>query len=194
MTATTSIPSASQLRHDVSATASCGLPVSSKMLPWFAVHTRPHSESLASVHLKLQGFNVFCPRYRKIIRHARQRREVEAPLFPGYIFLQLDLDEPWSAVNGTRGVRRILAQGERPLALPAGFIEALQEQMREQGVLKLEPVFRVGEAVRLVEGPFAEWIGRVERLDAGGRVEVLLELLGRSVAVKLRPEALIAAD
>jgi len=193
MTAITETPS-SILSRDVNAAGSEIEPDAGASLPWFVANTRPQGEVQARAHLERQGFHVFCPLYRKTIRHARQRREVEAPLFPGYIFVQLDLSQPWTIVNGTRGVRRLLAQGERPLALPAGFVETLQRQMREQGVIALEPAFGIGAAVRIVEGPFAELIGTVERLDATGRVQVLLELLGRSVAVKMRCEGLTAAD
>lgn len=193
MTIEADTPLSSQIL-DLNATVTGSDPCAHASLPWFVVHTRPHGEAQAKAHLERQGFVVFSPCYRKTIRHARQRREVEAPLFPSYIFVQLDLTQPWSAVNGTRGVRRLLVQGERPMPLPAGFVEALLRQMQEPGAMAFEPSFRIGDEVRVVEGPFADLMGTVEKLDASGRVRVLLSLLGRSVAVQMRYDGLLAAD
>ena len=55
------------------------------------------------------------------------------------------------------------------------------------------PMFKIGQAVRIADGPFADLVGKLEQLDVAGRVRVLLDLLGRSVSVALRCEALMAA-
>ena len=63
---------------------------------WYVVNTQPRAESRAKHHLELQGFGVFCPRYRKTVRHARKTKSAFAPLFPNYLFVCLDL----SAISG----------------------------------------------------------------------------------------------
>jgi transcriptional antiterminator RfaH len=161
---------------------------------WYVAHTQPRAESRAIVHLERQGYSVFCPRYRKTVRHARKAKSILAPLFPNYLFLRLDASRDlWRAVNGTRGIVRLISQGETPQPVPHGIVEALQSRMNAGGVMDLTPTFKVGQAVRIADGPFADLVGTLEHLDAAGRVRVLLDLLGRSVCVALRCETLVAA-
>lgn len=161
---------------------------------WYVVHTQPHAESRAIVHLERQGYRVLCPRYRKTVRHARKARCILAPLFPNYLFLRLDVSrDQWHSVNGTRGVVRLFMQGETPQPVPYGIVEALQARMSADGAMDWEPTFKIGQAVRIADGPFADFVGTLEHLDAAGRVRVLVDLLGRSVCVALRCEALMPA-
>jgi transcription antitermination factor NusG len=96
-------------------------------------------------------------------------------------------------VNGTRGVVRLLMQGGTPQPVPKGIVEGLEARTREDGTIDLRSALKIGGTVRIVDGPFAEFVGTLEHLDAAGRVRVLLALLGRSVSVALRSEALLPA-
>src|SRR5580704_14171088 len=72
---------------------------------WFAAQTLPHRENSAQFNLERMGLRIFFPRARRTIRHARKLRNVFAPLFPGYVFLILDLSrDRWRSVNGAIGV------------------------------------------------------------------------------------------
>jgi transcriptional antiterminator RfaH len=158
---------------------------------WHVVQTQPGGEGRAIAHLERQAFTIFCPRYRKIIRHARKRTDALLPLFPGYLFLRLDaLRDRWCSVNGTRGVTRLLTQGDVPSAVPRGVVESLQSHTGADGAMDWMPPLDVGQSVQVREGPFADFVGTLERLDGAGRVSVLLNLLGRSVSVTMRYEAL----
>jgi transcriptional antiterminator RfaH len=161
---------------------------------WYVVQTQPHSERRAIIHLARQGYCVFCPRYRKTVRHARKARSILAPLFQNYIFLKLDVTrDSWRSINSTRGVVRLITQGETPQPLQSGVVESLLARMSANDVIEWTPTLKIGQAVRIADGPFAELAGTLEHLDTSGRVRVLLELLGRHVSVVLRCEALIAA-
>jgi transcriptional antiterminator RfaH len=161
---------------------------------WFVVHTQPRAEGRAIFHLERQGYRVFCPRYAKTARHARKAKIVLAPLFPNYLFLQLHLGrDQWHSVNGTRGVARLIMQGETPQPVPQGIIEALQARMSVDGAINWDPTIKIGQSVRIADGPFADFMGTLAHLDAAGRVRVLLDLLGRSVPVALRCEQLLPA-
>lgn len=161
---------------------------------WYVAQTQPRAEGRAITHLERQGYEVFCPRYRKTVCHARKARQVLVPLFPNYLFLHLDTSRDlWRAVNGTRGVARLISQGETPAPLPQGIVEDLLAKADAGGVMDWTPTFKIGQAVRIADGPFMDLVGKLEHLDAAGRVRVLLELLGRHVSVALRCEALIAA-
>ena len=158
---------------------------------WYVVHTQPSAEDRATARLETQGYHVFCPRLRKVVRHARKSTAKLAPLFPGYLFLRLDISrDRWRSVNGTRGVVRLLTQGDVPQAVPPGVIEDLQSHADVHGALDLTPPLQAGQRVRIEDGPFSDFVGTLQRLDGADRVQVLLDLLGRSVSVTLRCEAL----
>ena len=158
-----------------------GLPAAGR---WHAVSTRPHNERLAAAHLERQGFNVFLPLRVKTVRHARQFRTVHAPLFPGYLFVQLDLaHQQWRSVNGTRGVVSLVMCGERPAVMPQGVVECLHSLSTGGGLVQFDSDLNIGQRVRILAGPFAEHIGTLRHMDDRGRVSVLLEMMGSHVPV-----------
>jgi transcriptional antiterminator RfaH len=161
---------------------------------WYVVHAQPRAESQAIHHLEIQGYQVFCPRYRRTVRHARKTKTVLAPLFPRYLFVRLDISrDHWRSVNGTRGVVSLLMRGETPQPVPSGIVDGLQAQMRADGTMDWTPTLKIGGAVRIVDGPFAEFLGTLEQFGSAGRVRVLLDLLGRTVSVALPCEGLMPA-
>ena len=127
---------------------------------WYVVHTQPRAESRATIHVERQAFRVFCPHYRKTVRHARKGKSVFAALFTNYLFVRLDASrDQWRAVNGTCGVLHLITQRETPQPIPHGIIEALEARMRADGAIDWTPTFKIGQAVRIAEGPFAELLG-----------------------------------
>jgi len=161
---------------------------------WFLVHTQPKSERRADWHLGAQGFRTYLPQFRKTIRHARQLRTVEAPLFPRYLFVILDLErDRWLSVRSTIGVSRLFTtQDGRPVPVPVGIVEALIEQSHGS-LTRLDAGLVKGQRVRILSGPFADLLGTLERLDEAGRVRVLLEMMGTVVPVRLHRSALAPA-
>jgi transcription elongation factor/antiterminator RfaH len=158
---------------------------------WYVAQLKPHGENSAILHLRRQGYDVFCPRLTRTVRHARKICQVLAPLFPGYLFLHFDpLHQPWRSVNGTFGVARLITAHDMPRPVPVGVVEELQGRIDGGGALQWQPEFLPGDMVRLTQGPFAEMIGTLEHLDAAGRVRVLLNLLGRDVVVAARSDIL----
>lgn len=158
---------------------------------WFAARALPHRENAAQFNLNAQGFRTFVPRVRRTIRHARQLRNVQGPLFPSYIFVVLDLSrDRWRAVNGTTGIASLIMGGERPTPAPHGVVETLMTAMDASGIVRLDRDLGVGQIVRILSGPFARALGRLESLDDKGRVRVLLEIMGGQVAVRLNRSAL----
>jgi len=161
---------------------------------WYVARTQPRAEGRAVANLEKQKFATFCPRFRKSRRHARRVETVLVPLFPSYIFVSLDLAfDRWRAVNSTRGITHMIMQGELPQAVPPGVVESLQSRTRADGTVDLTSGLEIGQPVRVVRGPFADFVGTLQHLDSTGRVRVLLYLLGRSVSVGLDGEALLPA-
>lgn len=149
---------------------------------WYAVHCQPNRERAAAAHLRNQNYDVFLPWQRKVRRHARKIESVLRPFFPGYLFLRLDLSQDrWRPINGTFGVVRLVMQGDRPAPAPLGVVEGLKDCCDESGILEWLPALTPGQTVRITDGPFAEFVGELERLDSAGRVRVLLNLMGGEV-------------
>src|SRR6266478_5943676 len=105
---------------------------------WYAVHTLPFAEARAEGQLQRQEFRTFQPKRHKTVRHARRLSTVEAPFFPRYLFIVLNLAQhQWRSVNGTFGVSRLVMQGDRPHPVPHGVVEALIAAADARGILQL---------------------------------------------------------
>lgn len=153
---------------------------------WFAVNTLPRREIGAKNQLEHQGFRSFAPNILRTVRHARKLRTVRAPVFPGYIFVVLDLDrDPWRSVNGTFGVARLVMGGDRPQPVPRGVVEGLVLLTDETSLINRSNDLAVGQEVRVIAGPFANILGRLDRVDDKGRVRVLLDIMGGKVPTLL---------
>jgi transcription elongation factor/antiterminator RfaH len=172
--------------------------VGSRMLAgnerWFLTHTLPKSEWKAELHLGAQGFRTFQPQVQKTIRHARQLKTVRAPLFPRYLFIILDLGrDRWLSVRSTVGVSFLFSNRDgRPVPVPIGIVESLIERS-EDGLTRLDSELVKGQHVRILTGPFVGFGGTLERLNAAGRVRVLLQMMGTAVPVTLHRSALAPA-
>lgn len=161
---------------------------------WFLAHTLPKSEWRAELHLGAQGFRTFQPQIRKTIRHARQLKTVRAPLFPRYLFVILDLGrDRWLSVRSTVGVSSLFSSRDgRPVPVPIGIVESLIERS-EDTLTRLDSHLVKGQQVRILTGPFADFVGMLDRLNEAGRVRVLLEMMGTAVPVTLPRSALAPA-
>ena len=161
---------------------------------WFLVHTLPKCEQKAHLRLTAQGYRAYLPLFEKTVRHARKLRTVRAPLFPRYLFVLLDLArDAWSPIRGTIGVARLFsAQDGRPVAVPVGVVESLIEHSDGQ-LTRLDTELVRGQRVRILSGPFVDFVGTLARLDDAGRVQVLLEMMGTAVPVSLQRSALAPA-
>jgi transcription elongation factor/antiterminator RfaH len=161
---------------------------------WFLAHTLPKSERRAQFHLGVQGFRTYLPNIQKTVRHARQLRNVRAPLFPRYIFLILDLGrDRWLSVRSTVGVGSLFSCDGRPVAVPEGVVETLIDRNDEANLALFQTGLTKGQSVRILTGPFADFVGTLDRLDEAGRVRVLLEMMGTAVPVALHRSALCPA-
>jgi transcription elongation factor/antiterminator RfaH len=161
---------------------------------WFVVRTLVSQEYRAEQQLRQQDFTTFLPLVQKSVRHARKLRQVRAPLFPGYLFVRLDLTRHrWRAVNSTYGVSCLIMAGERPLPVPAGVVEGFLDLTQANGLIDFTPDLKPGRNVRIVSGSLAGMIGRLASCDAKGRVHVLLEIMGQEVRVQSTSKALMPA-
>ena len=163
---------------------------------WYVVQTQPNAESKAVIHLGRQGFATYLPRHLKRRRHARRVDVVAAPLFPRYLFVEIDMAiQRWRSICSTVGVSRLISAGDVPTPVPDHVVAILKGREDANGFIQLErqPQFRVGDKIRVREGIFSDCLGLYDGMPDRDRVAVLLDLLGRKVRVLLDAEAVVAA-
>jgi transcriptional antiterminator RfaH len=166
------------------------------MITWYAAYTQLHGEAKAVDHLRNQGYALYLPRYRRLVRHARKRVLVVRPLFPRYLFVGLDrLTQRWRPIRSTVGVVGLVASGDEPVPVAPEVIETLRRREQDGAFDLLSPAqhLRAGDAVRVIEGPFEDLIGRLLSVADHERVFILLDLLGRSVRAEVPAAAVEAA-
>jgi transcriptional antiterminator RfaH len=110
------------------------------------------------------------------------------------MFVVLDVDrDRWRSINSTSGVASLIMQGETPQPVPGGVVENLLGHTDEEGIVRFDRDLRQGQPVRIVTGAFSNAVGTLERLDANGRVRVLLDIMNGKVSAYLDLSALEAA-
>lgn len=155
-------------------------------MSWFVVNTHPHKEPMAERHLREQGYRTFLPSFLRSRRHARKVEMIRKALFPGYLFVELDIGESRiSPINSTIGVRRLVFQGEQPARAPESLMRELMANADADGLID-DPKMRQGQTVRILRGPFANVVGTLLGLADRDRVMVLVNLLGRELEVPTR--------
>jgi transcriptional antiterminator RfaH len=160
---------------------------------WFVAQLKPNSAGVAQTHLARQGFETFNPRRMETLETRSGRlRTQERALFPGYLFIRFDpADRAWRAINSTRGVSRlILSDPTRPQPLPASFVAGLFARCDSSGLLCAPEALAEGDRVRIVSGPFADVVTRIERLKGDARVQVLIDLIGQRRSLDVSTTAL----
>jgi transcription antitermination factor NusG len=149
---------------------------------WFVAATKPSRETFALEQLTNQAFVSFLPLARQTARSGGRLIDRRVPYFPGYLFIRFDPAlGSWRAVNSTRGIRRLIMAGGGPVPLPEGFVEGLGALAGSDGTIRPEHDLRVGDRVQIVAGPFARLFGTLHRMEARGRIGVLVNILNGEI-------------
>jgi transcriptional antiterminator NusG len=162
---------------------------------WFVVHTYAGHEAKAkealmqrveSLGLTGQIFEVIIPT-RNIIQVRRGKKvEKTERIFPGYILVRMIMDDnSWLAVRTTPGVTAFVGAGTKPKPISKKEVEAIRKFMGLKAP-KFKVKFSVNEAVKIVDGPFADFLGTITEIDdEAGKVKVLVSIFGRETPVEL---------
>jgi transcription termination/antitermination protein NusG len=131
-------------------------------------------------------FDVVIPTAKEIEIKAGKRRTISKKAFPGYIMVNMKLDEySWDMVRNTPGVAGFVSTGTKPVPLPTQEAEAILRRM-EEAPSEVKMTFKEGDSVRVTSGPFIDFIGKVEQVNLSkGKVIVLLSLFGRETPAEL---------
>jgi transcriptional antiterminator RfaH len=157
---------------------------------WYVVRTKVGRETLAEEQLQRQAYPTYCPRLLAQCRRFGRRVRLITPLFPQYLFLQLNIGvQDLAPAKSTPGVLGLVRFGEEYAVMPQRIIDGLKAR-EHQGVRPAENPLKPQSHVRITGGPFFGLEGIFLNECAKDRVMVLLNLLGREQAVKI-PEQLI---
>ena len=162
---------------------------------WFFVHTYSGYENKVKNYLdqriETMGmhdkiFQVIVPTEEEVEIRDGQKRSTRKRVFPGYILVQLTLDEEsWYVVRNTPGVTGFVGTGTRPVSLSEEEVDTILDRMEEEQP-RIKVSFRIGETVRITEGPFADFMAVVDNLyPERGKVRVLVSFFGRETPVEM---------
>src|SRR5262245_42181296 len=149
---------------------------------WYAVQLRPRSEKMVALHLRDKGYEEYLPLYRSRRRWSDRMKEVDLPLFPGYIFCKFDVTNRLPILV-IPGVISITGCGKVPLPIPEGEISAVRRIVTSSMPYGPWPSMRVGQAVRVRSGPLEGLEGRILELRNTYHLVISVTMLSRSVSV-----------
>ena len=167
---------------DVSATHAEVLPSSGVEIKWYAAYTCANHEKRVREQLELRGVDSFLPLYETMRRWKDRRMRLQLPLFPGYVFARMVLQDRLQVLQ-VPGVVRLVGFNGRPAALPDEEIEGLRKGLTSGVVAEPHPFLTVGRRVRIKSGPLAGREGVLLRKKGSFRVVLSIELIFRSVVV-----------
>lgn len=161
---------------------------------WYALAVQPRKENFVERQLRSSNYRVVCPRYTKLVRHARATKSVAAPLFPGYLFVEIDgASRSWRNVNWVPGSIGLIKFDNRPTPLPSDFVDQFIVNLGRNGIVEFKQNLSVGEKIEAVGGPFDRLTGEIIEMSCNDRVKVLMDALNRKVEVSLPRTAVVAA-
>lgn len=168
----------------------------SKGRNWYVLHTYSGYEDAVARNLKQRIesldmadkiFNVLVPKEKKIKIKNGKRKTVEEKIYPGYVLVEMIVtDASWYVVRNTPNVTGFIGAGTVPIPVSPEEIKELQKRMTGGGESRYKIEFVVGDPVKIVDGPFKDFDGKVSAIDEErGKVKVLISMFGRETAVEL---------
>jgi len=162
---------------------------------WYVIHTYSGHEDRVKKNLEQRVkfmdsgtdvHQVIIPTEDEIEVRSGRRRTVTKKTLPGYVLIQMNMtDQSWSLVRNTPGVTGFVGGGGKPTPLEENGVNEILKQMETEAP-RVKIGFRKGQSVRVIDGPFIDFVGVVDELNMQkGKVKVLLSLFGQETPVEL---------
>ena len=162
---------------------------------WYVVHAYSGYEEKVKFGIedkaKKKGLEdkisrILIPTERVIELRGGKKRESEKKFYPGYILVEMELDdETWHLVRSTPRVTGFVG-GTRPVPLPEEEVEIILQQLERGPAPQVKTQFQKGENVRIIDGPFTNFVGYIDEVDMDhGRLKVMVSIFGRQTSVEL---------
>jgi transcriptional antiterminator RfaH len=162
---------------------------------WFILQFKSNSHIQASKNLKQQGFKTFLPLHDSTTRKASRFINTKRPLFPGYMFVSFDRNKSdWTKINNTYGVSRLVTFNSNLKSIPTEVVDTLMARCDLSGELLHINKLEKGAKVRVLNGPFTNFIATVETYEADHRIWILMDLMGRETKIQAPSDALKLLD
>lgn len=163
---------------------------------WYVVHCYSGYENkvhhaimqrIETMGMQDRIFDVIIPTQEEIEIKDGKRKNVERRVFPGYILVDMVMDEDsWYVVRNTPGVTGFVGMGNEPTPLRPEEVQQIMSRMEEDATPRPRVNFKVGQKVRIVGGPFNDFIGAVAAIDMDkSKVRVMVDIFGRETPVEL---------
>ncbi len=163
---------------------------------WYVIHAYSGHEDkvknnllkrVDSMDMHDKIFEVLVPTEEVMEIKDGQRRRVSKRIYPGYILVNMVMsDESWYVVRNTPGVTSFVGSGNKPVPLAESEIRGIQRQVKAEAPTKVSVEYQVDESVRVVDGPFTDFHGKVTEINAEkGKLKVLVNMFGRETPVEL---------
>ncbi len=153
---------------------------------WYVIQTKPANEHRVEAHLSNQDISVFLPMLETFQYLNGKMNPKIKPMFPGYLFARLDIHAVYYKVKWTRGVNKILGNGNEPIPISEKVIRTLRERLGANNVVRLDDGLKEGSVIQFTSGPFKDLMGVFDKkMSDGGRVRILLSLIGVDASVQV---------
>jgi transcriptional antiterminator RfaH len=162
---------------------------------WFILQFKSNSHLQATKNLTRQGFETFLPLHDATSRKSSRFINTAQPLFPGYMFITFDRTESkWHKINNTYGVSRLVTFNSILKSIPTTFVDSLMKRYDLSGKLLPMQKLKKGDQVKVLKGPFANFIATVETYETDQRIWILMDLMGRKTKIQTPSDALHPSD
>jgi transcriptional antiterminator NusG len=162
---------------------------------WYVVHTYSGyeekvklsiEEKVEKKDLKEKITRILIPTEKVIELRAGKKRESDKKFYPGYVLVEMDLDdETWHLVRSTPRVTGFVG-GTKPVPIPEEEVEIILQQLERGPAPQVKTQFQKAENVRIIDGPFTNFVGYVDEVDMDhGRLKVMVSIFGRQTPVEL---------
>jgi len=156
---------------------------------WYALHVRPRFEKVVARNLRGKGYEEFLPVYRRRSRWSDRIKEIELPLFPGYVFCRFNVLNRLPILT-VPGVHAIVGIGKIPVPVNEYELDGVRTIVKSGSQCEPWPFIEIGERVQVEYGPLAGTHGIVVMLKNSYRLVISVNLLQRSVAVEIDRDCL----
>ena len=151
---------------------------------WYALHVRPRFERHVQTHLEDKGYEVFYPTYTATRKWSDRVKCISLPMFPGYVFCRFNVHARLPILV-TPGVSSVVGAGKTPIQVDEAELEVIRRVMESGVAAQPWPYLKVGESVRIENGPLEGLTGIVTRIKGSYRLVASVSLLMRAVSVEL---------
>lgn len=145
---------------------------------WYAIRTKPKEEDRADINLRTWQVETFAPKLKELRTSGYGSEYVTKSLFSSYIFAHFNASKQLHNINYTRGVQNVVSFGGNPISIDKKIINLIRVQVDEDGFIRRDEEFELGDRVRINSGPFKSFSGIFKRKTKDrDRVRILLDTM-----------------